>query len=374
MPGCKFQLEWLHDPDFKSWLASHTDPSKCYCKICKKAFLVDTMGKTAVKSHAKGKKHMKNVALLKGNSKLTSTLTSNTSITPDGSSTGNISNQPGSSTGPKTANVVQSFACSADVLSAEVLWSIKCIDSHYSYHSNEHISDTFQTMFPDSVIASKFSCGETKSSYLIRYGIGPYMKTLLQHRVKEDDYVLLFDESLNREMQKKQLDILVRLWDNDCIQSRFFHSQFLGHASAHNLVEACIESVSVLNVHNIVQISMDGPNVNWSFYNKFENIIQDQCSKTLLPTGSCGLHQIHNAFRFGSSQSDWNIDSYLSSLYYLFHDSPARRDDYEQAMAELSDSDRKGWMAVSSGENCGMLSENFFSSPMDKHPWKEGFL
>ena len=32
------------------------------------------------------------------------------------------------------------------------------------------------------------------------------------------------------------------------------------------------------------------------------------------------------------------------------------------------------WMAVSSGENCGMLSENFFSSPMDKHPWKEGFL
>ena len=224
----------------------------------------------------------------------------------------------------------RSFACSADVLSAEVLWSIKCIDSHYSYHSNEHISDTFQSMFPDSVIASKFSCGETKSSYLIRYGIGPYMKTLLQHRVKEDDYVLLFDESLNREMQKKQLDILVRLWDNDCIQSRFFHSQFLGHASAHNLVEACIESVSVLNVRNIVQISMDGPNVNWSFYNKFENIIQDQCSKTLLPTGSCGLHQIHNAFRFGSSQSDWNIDSYLSSLYYLFHDSPARRDDYEQ--------------------------------------------
>ena len=149
-------------------------------------------------------------------------------------------------------------------------------------------------MFPDSDIASKFSCGETKSSYLIRYGIGPYMKTLLQQRVREDDYVLLFDESLNREMQKKQLDILVRLWDNDCIQSRFFHSQFLGHASAHNLVEACIESVSVLNVRNIVQISMDGPNVNWSLYNKFENIIQDQCSKTLLPTGSCGLHQINH--------------------------------------------------------------------------------
>lgn len=37
---------------------------------------------------------------------------------------------------------------------------------------------------------------------------------------------------------------------------------------------------------------------------------------------------MHNSFKTGATSTEWKIGSLLSSLYYLFKDSPARREDY----------------------------------------------
>ena len=49
---------------------------------------------------------------------------------------------------------------------------------------------------------------------------------------------------------------------------------------------------------------------------------------TLLNLGSCSLHIVHGAFKTGAQATGWNIDAILRSMYYLFHDSPARSEDY----------------------------------------------
>ena len=85
-----------------------------------------------------------------------------------------------------------------------------------------------------------------------------------------DDYVLLFDESLNVRTQTKQCDFHVRLWDGDSVISRYFNSQFMGHATATDLKEVFEKSTDALPKAQLLQISMDGPNVNWSFYSKVE--------------------------------------------------------------------------------------------------------
>ncbi|GBO13657.1 Signal transducer and activator of transcription 5B, partial [Araneus ventricosus] len=43
---------------------------------------------------------------------------------------------------------------------------------------------------------------------------------------------------------------------------------------------------------------------------------------------SSGLHIMHNAFKAGCIASTWGIVDFLTSLYYLFENSPARRDDF----------------------------------------------
>lgn len=47
----------------------------------------------------------------------------------------------------------------------------------------------------------------------------------------------MFDESLNELAKKKQLDIHVRVWEDDRVMSLYFGSQFLGHARAEDLLQ-----------------------------------------------------------------------------------------------------------------------------------------
>ena len=82
-------------------------------------------------------------------------------------------------------------------------------------------------MFPDSETAKHFACGERKAAHLAAFGIAPHFLSLLKGKVRDQSkYVLLFDESLNSEMQSKQLDVLVRYWNADKVESRYFTSYF----------------------------------------------------------------------------------------------------------------------------------------------------
>ena len=98
------------------------------------------------------------------------------------SSTTRQPNDQSASTSTSQPAISQTMT-SSDVLSSEVVWSLKCMDSHYSYHSCANSGDVFRKMFPDSNIASKFTLGETKAAYLITFGIAPYFKSLLVREI-----------------------------------------------------------------------------------------------------------------------------------------------------------------------------------------------
>lgn len=74
---------------------------------------------------------------------------------------------------------------------------------------------------------------------------------------------------------------------------------------------------------------MDGPNVNWKFHDLLQEHIFEDAS-ALISVGSCGLHVVHNAFKTGAQASEWNVEELLSSLYWLFVDSPARKEDFTE--------------------------------------------
>jgi len=67
--------------------------------------------------------------------------------------------------------------------------------------------------------------------------------------------------------------------------------------------------------------------------NKLE---RDPGDPDLLDLGSCSLHIVHGAFQTSGKASGFDISHQLVSLYYLFHDSPARRDDYTKLTSSTS--------------------------------------
>ena len=72
---------------------------------------------------------------------------------------------------------------------------------------------------------------------------------------------------------------------------------------------------------------MDGPNVNI----KLLKMIQAERSENehqLIDIGSCGLHTIHNAFKTRGESTGWGMKKILKRVYQIFHDSPAKREDF----------------------------------------------
>lgn len=230
--------------------------------------------------------------------------------------------------GSFSSNVLQ--VVKSSVLDAEVRWAAKCVRSHYSFNSCKEINSLFKDMFPDSEIAKRFSCGPTKCAYLVCFGLSPYYTSLLNDIISKCNYFTIsYDESLNKSLQSKQLDVHIRFWNEstNLVNTRYLTSVFLGHSTAEDILESFHKAVSKLQLSKMLQISMDGPAVNWKTFNLIQQEMKTEFNKELLDLGSGGLHIVNNAFKNGCKASEWDIDTLLSSLYWLFKDSPARRDD-----------------------------------------------
>ena len=242
-------------------------------------------------------------------------------------------------TGPTkhVSQSIQSLLGSNATLKAEIRWTLKVIRSHYSFKSCEDISSIFKFMFPDCESAKHFVCRERKAAYLAAIGITSHFLSLLKGKVRDQsEYVLLFDESVNSEMQSKQLDVQVRYWNADKVESRYFTSYFLGHADAEKVHDKFESVCADLAYEKLAQLSMDGPNVNWKVFRLMQKDVEKQTGKKLLNIGSCGLHVIHNSFRDGCSAAEWDVETFLSSVRWLFKDSPACREDYTSAIGSTS--------------------------------------
>ena len=121
------------------------------------------------------------------------------------------------------------------------------------------------------------------------------------------------------------MDVHVWFWDGDTVCRRYLGSQFLSRASLDDLKSKLVDTLHGLHLGSIVKIPMDGPNVNWRFYKDLQQqILHDYCVSLI---GSCGLHQVHEAFQNGGRASGWGLDNFLSSCYWLFKDTPARQED-----------------------------------------------
>ena len=90
------------------------------------------------------------------------------------------------------------------------------------------------------------------------------------------------------------MDLQERYWDNNerQVRTRKFVSKFLNRPNATNLHSALSASLTNLSEKQLLQISMDGPNVNWgvlglTLEERFKQEFPD-----IINIGSCGLYNV----------------------------------------------------------------------------------
>ena len=79
--------------------------------------------------------------------------------------------------------------------------------------------------------------------------------------------------------------------------------------------------------NKLLQISMDGPNINLNFLNDIakDHVANEQ--HKLIFIGTCGLHVMHGAFKTGAKSTDWKMKKILKAAFQILNDSPSRHED-----------------------------------------------
>lgn len=235
---CIFNSKWLKNDSYKGWLKCTEDKHKALCTVCNRSIDVSAMGESALKSHMKGSKHIeKNKAVSSSGTNCDYNIKS--FFSPDCTKTcdrdqmfsetcvrpSDLHDLNNNSTASPT---ISTYAFKLDdVLKAEIMWTLNLITTHQSYKSAETSSKLFQAMFCDSEIARNFACGERKTAYISVFGIAEHFQSLLMKDIT-GPFVVLFDESLNKKMQQKQMDVHVRFWNENKVETRYFTSVFIG--------------------------------------------------------------------------------------------------------------------------------------------------
>ena len=81
----------------------------------------------------------------------------------------------------------------------------------------------------------------------------------------------------------------------------------MGHSTAEDIMNNFLEASSEMKLCNFVQVSMDDPNVNWSFLEQLSSDLHDEYGTTMLFLGSCGLHVINGSLTTGHKAANWKV-------------------------------------------------------------------
>ena len=140
----------------------------------------------------------------------------------------------------KNQAAIDNIFIKENVPHAEIRWAFKTVESKFSLCFCEGTNALFCEMFPDRKIAHSFILSRTKCNYILIFGLAPFFKAILLIEIKKSPYfTTIFDESLNKKLQRGQMDILIRFWvEENKVDTKYFDSSFLDAATATDIQEA----------------------------------------------------------------------------------------------------------------------------------------
>ena len=176
-----------------SWIKKDQTEGQAYCRVCKSSFRIDNSGISQVKAHSSTNSHKEKERLLSGKT------SQRVLVIPENSNIISLSQES------------SSLSFSDQILNAEILEALHVVDSNHSFASTNGDNDKFRRQFPDSKIAASYQQGETKTKYVIQFGIAPYVRKQMIDDFQAQPFTFKFDETTTSQI-KKQYDGYVQYW------------------------------------------------------------------------------------------------------------------------------------------------------------------
>ena len=101
--------------------------------------------------------------------------------------------------------------------------------------------------------------------YFMNFGIAPVFESSLIDSVKKAEVFVALCDSSNEQTQNCEMDILRRYFDD--IENPLSNINFMEHSMHTDLYSEFSSALKEFDGNKLLQISMDGPNVNLKFLN-----------------------------------------------------------------------------------------------------------
>ena len=97
------------------------------------------------------------------------------------------------------------------------------------------------------------------------------------------------------------MDIVLRFFNENTgqVETPYFDSRFLRRPNSINLLDSLLEGLSPLDMDKMIQLSMDGPNVNWDVLKRLSLSREEKEFSKLTYFDMTKTHKIHILFKNG---------------------------------------------------------------------------
>ena len=91
-------------------------------------------------------------------------------------------------------------------------------------------------------------------------------------------FSISFDETLDTDLQMSQMDVGLRLRNEKKgqIETKYYDSQLFTRLNTENMYSSLEISMKGLNKTKLLQIVMEGPNVNWNVLNILDDKLESE--------------------------------------------------------------------------------------------------
>ena len=115
---------------------------------------------------------------------------------------------------------------------AHVVWAMYCVKSGFSNNSVDGYCGFLKPICQTDPVSSKLQIGRTKLQYVINHGLFTHFKQMILDEILKSPFMsVLFDKTLNESIQKSEMDIHIRYWNEGetKVTMQYWTSLFLGH-------------------------------------------------------------------------------------------------------------------------------------------------
>ena len=300
------------EKEFKNIKRSLKGVHFAHCNVCDCEINLEAIGKTAISAHNDTQKHKKCARMINSNQSME-----------------NFCTKPSQ---PTTTDY--------KAAAAEGTWAYHTVKHQQSFNSNDCTSQLFKAIFPDSVVAKKFTSARTKIASIITGVLAPFAQQKVLSDLGTQPFSISVDASNHNEV--KLFPLVIRFFSAKAgINVRLLDLRSMPGETSEQIMNFIVSTVEEndLDLQQLTSFCADNAPVNFGGSNQGgkNNVFYHLSERKtcLIPVG-CPAHILHNAAEKGAECLTVDIETIVLKIGSHFKSQTGRTHSLKQFCEQLN--------------------------------------